>query len=124
MPISTRQELKVVNENNIVDKNSIIIRDYDLQFEDEKGQSVDEIRGFKYCSKSDLDNIKKEKGTKLVKKYYKLFWNDFSATFEGEVNQYWSNLIDYPIYFVTKGPLHSDIKHPSELDRVAFDVNK
>lgn len=124
LPISTRQELKIVNENNIIDKNSIIIRDYDLQFEDEKGQSVDEIRGFKYCSNSDLDNIKKEKGTKNVKKYYKLFWNDFRAKFEGEDNQYWSNLIDYPIYFVTKGPLHSDIKHPSELARVAFDVNK
>lgn len=122
LPISTRQELKIVN-NNRVGENSIIIRDYDLQFEDEKGQSVDEIRGYKYCSENDLDIIKREKGSRTAKKYYKLFWNDFTAKYEGDDNLYWSNLKNYPIYFVTKGPNNSEIKHPSELSKVAFDVN-
>lgn len=121
-PVSTRQELKIVNSEKIVDKNSIILRDYDLQFEDEKGQSVDEIRGYKYCTSSDLKSITKDKGDGIVKKHYSLFWNDFTNKYEGDDNQYWSHLNNYPIFFVTKGPNYADIKHPSELTEATFDI--
>lgn len=111
LPVTTRQELALINKPGFLKGNGLVMRDFDLQFEDEDGESVDEILGYKYCTASDLESIRK-RGTDAAA-HYKPHWNDLTTVFEGRENRYWSNIqgsIDrFPIYFATTGPLHSRV---------------
>lgn len=128
LPITTRQELKLVNdpERFKLPSNGIIIRDYDLQFEDENNNSVDEIRGFRYCEEDDF-----KQGSAfltLVGKYIKYYnkgegWNILFQKCNEKykvANNYWDGLINsgFPLYFITKGPKHSIIDHPERNQKV------
>lgn len=129
LPITTKQELENVNKPHFKlphdGMDGIIIRDYDLQFEDENQSSVDAIRGFRYCDYKDLEEgstfydqkkkyIKKDKKNPDKEKRYRQGWNDWTYIYEGDTNHYWDRLIEkgYPIYYVTKGPKSSKIIHP------------
>lgn len=123
LPITTRLELWLINSQNNL-KQGIIIRDYDLQFEDEDGCPVDAIRGYRYCKEAEL-----KEGSALwqqVKRFIKDFkvgWNDLTQKYLREPNVYWGNLISskLPIYFITKGPRHSIVAHPDECNKVNID---
>lgn len=129
LPITTKQELEKVNEPSFKlpqdGKAGIVIRDYDLQFEDENQSPVDAIRGFRYCDDIDLEkgaafyehykkyiNIDKKKSED--ERLYREGWNDWTNIFAGKPNPYWKRLVEnnYPIYFVTKGPKSSKVIHP------------
>ena len=119
LPVTTRKELALVNRPGFLKGKGVVVRDFDLQFEDEDGESVDEIRGYKYCTEADLA-VRRNRGGKAVS-HYKLHWNDFTSTFEGRENRYWSNVYSsgetFPIYFVTTGPHYSRVARPKEGDR-------
>ena len=119
LPITTRQELALLNRPGFLKGKGVILRDFDLQFEDEDGESVDEIRGYKYCTEADLDAIRKRGGKAASQ--YRLHWNDLTAAFEGRENRYWSHVYGnaaFPIYFATTGPHHSRVVAPREGERV------
>lgn len=131
LPITTSQELELVNKSIKINlaSNGIIIRDYDLQFEDEDSNSVDEIRGFRYCEKEDLkkDSAFALRAGKYLK-YYKQGWNILIEQINPKyqvTNKFWDELIrlKYPLYFITKGPKLSNIDHP-ERNRELFINNK
>lgn len=129
LPITTKQELENVNKPYFKlpqeGKDGIVIRDYDLQFEDENQSPVDAIRGFRYCDNKDLEIgaafyeqykkfINKDKDCPENEKRYHQGWNDWTCIYAGKTNPYWIRLVEkkYPIYFVTKGPKCSKIFHP------------
>ena len=119
LPVTTRQELALVNRPGFLKGRGVVLRDFDLQFEDEDGESVDEIRGYKYCTESDLE-ARRNRGGKAAA-HYKLHWNDFTKSFEGRENRYWSHVCScgetFPIYFVTTGPHYSRVDRPKEGSR-------
>ena len=116
LPITTRKELALINQPGFLKGKGMVLRDFDLQFEDEDGESVDEIRGYKYCKQEDLAALQARggKGAGL----YKLYWNDLTAKFEGRENRYWSHVYGhadkFPIYFATTGPHFSRVVPPKE----------
>ena len=129
LPITTKQELEKVNEPSFKlpqdGKAGIVIRDYDLQFEDENQSPVDAIRGFRYCDDIDLEKgaafyehykkyINIDKNKSEDERRYREGWNDWTSIFAGKPNPYWKRLVEnnYPIYFVTKGPKSSKVIHP------------
>ena len=114
LPVTTRQELARIDRPGFLKGKGVVLRDFDLQFEDEDGESVDEIRGYKYCTEEDLDAIRNRGGKAAA--HYKLHWNDFTARFEGRENRYWANVYgsDYPIYFATTGPHFSRVVPPTD----------
>ena len=127
-PVSTRVELEFVNKKSDDESplfhslqnrvEGIIVRDYDLQFEDEDQQPVDEIRGFRFCEEHDLKQdsaFSMQVGRKNLQ-FYKNGWNDLRDKYNGHVNKYWHSIKErFPMYFITKGPKHSDIIHPERL---------
>lgn len=133
-PVTTRQELEIVNSDEfklpLDSENGIIIRDFDLQFEDEDQSPVDAIRGFRYCDIDDLkegSSLEKQLGRKLKSLFlegnlYKKGWNILIEKFNTETNQYWKKLVHsgFPLYFITKGPKHSDIIHPKKGSKVGI----
>ena len=126
LPISTRQELEEVNSGKIKlptnSKDGIIIRDFDLQFEDEDQSPVDAIRGFRYCEAADLESgspFEKQIGKKNVENY-SVGWNILTEQYNGESNVYWKKLLlkGFPLFFITKGPKHSEVIHPQKSSSV------
>jgi len=113
-PVTTRRELERLGEPGFLRGRGVVVRDFDLQFEDEDGASVDEIRGYKYCTEADLEAIRAGKGKAAA--HYAAGWNDFTAGFEGRDNRYWREVrrleADFPVFFVTNGPRHSRIVRP------------
>lgn len=106
LPISSSQDLKDLNINFKFTTSTIIVRDYDLQFPDEdtvikdkkemggeplKINLVDYIRGAKFVSDLAKDNL------------YNNRW--IVLTSEDEKYNYWSLLLNYPIFFISKGGL-------------------
>lgn len=127
IPIASATELKILNkeicsiEKNSI-KNVIIIRDYDLQFEDE-GKNVDLVRGYKHCTKAE---IKERQSIEL--EYYDLGWTDMCKKhpLDDDDNFYWNNLVEYPTYFITKGPRNAKVELPlgNRKTRITGDKNK
>lgn len=122
LPITTRKELEEVNLGTFKlptkSENGIIIRDFDLQFEDEDQSPVDAIRGFRYCEAADLkpgSPFEKQIGKKNTR-YYSLGWNILTERYNGAPNDYWGKLLltKFPLYFITKGPKHSEVIHPQK----------
>ncbi len=123
LPITTKYELEIVNSENFkFAKKGIIIRDFDLQFEDEEQGSIDKIRGYRYCKAEDFEEgslfytqYKKFIGEKSARRSFYLGWNDLTHIHVRNYvqNNYWNKLIDsgYPLYFITKGPKYSKIIH-------------
>ncbi len=133
LPISMRKELELTNQlvaqNIIQSEYVIVVRDYDLQFEDEDERPVDEIRGYKYIGTQDeLDSIRLNKKGQIKpnKVGYKLYWNDFTSIFENRDNHYWSSLKQYPIYFVSKASKgsHIEIVHPNECSEASICIER
>lgn len=151
LPITTREELRITNAklNNCTSREGllcsehssrlfhsldghkpvegIIVRDYDLQFEDENQQPVDEIRGFRYCEAEDL--IKGSSFSDQVGKFlkdYHLGWNDLRINYNEKPNSYWHSLSQsgFPMYFITKGPRKSKMVHPEKSGTVCFSKDK
>ena len=102
LPISSSQDLKDVNLSEI--SPSIVVRDYDLQFPDENteikdekeigGESrninlVDFIRGAKFVSDLSENNL-------FNNRWYVL-------TSEDNKFNYWSSLLNHPVFFISKG---------------------
>ena len=123
LPITTRKELALINRPGFLKGKGLVLRDFDLQFEDEDGESVDEIRGYKYCTEADLEAMRNRGGK--AASHYKLHWNDFTSAFEGRENRYWSHLYasaaTYPIYFATTGPYHSRVVPPKGGDKTRIE---
>ena len=114
-PITTREELRIVNEWKFKDgEKGIIIRDFDLQFEDEDQVPVDKIRGFRYCEQDDFKSEIFKAQVGKFKDSYTVGWNDLRKTYNGDDNNYWKELtkLSFPQYFVSKGPKHSRIISP------------
>lgn len=135
-PITTRQELEFINKNkfalpesNYCEKNNepiapsgtVIIRDFDLQFEDEDQTSIDKIRGYRLCTKEDMDSSSTFSSNHNLM-YYHIGWNDLTKEYEGKENEYWVRLTagKYPVYFITKGPKNSKVVHPDNEKSVTF----
>lgn len=133
-PITTRRELEICNQNlfEIVPHdihssklNGIVIRDYDLQFEDEDGAKIDAIRGYRYCEQDEIKEGSsfKENEKKFFKDYH-IGWNYLMVKYHRNPNRYWSNIaIRLPLYFITKGPnpTISEVVHPSKCSNVEFE---
>lgn len=117
LPVSMRRELEEINNDDFLKGEGIVIRDYDLQFPDEDEMPVDEIRGYKFCTAKDIEDIKQK--NKKLGSLLQEGWNDFSEKYEGRDNKYWKIIkkheSSFPIYFVSKGPKHAKIEHPSNL---------
>lgn len=123
LPVTSATELKTINKDivslkmNSADsvKNVIIIRDYDLQFEDE-GKTVDLVRGYKHCTQKDINDyyISINDPDKHID-YYPIGWTSLlkSDPIDETDNYFWNNLIQYKTYFITKGPHFSVIVPPS-----------
>ena len=128
LPITTSQELEIVNDQKKfrLPNEGIVIRDYDLQFEDEDPNSVDEIRGYRFCDKSDFE--KDSAFSERIGKYlslYKIGWNILNKEYNPKYNipnKYWDRLMQsrYPLYFISKGPKHSIIDHPERSCKVSI----
>lgn len=135
-PITTRQELEFINKNEfslphtnysvnstdqISPSGTVIVRDFDLQFEDEDQISIDKIRGYRLCQDTDMKS-----GSAFSEKhtleYYHKGWNDLTEKYEGVVNDYWARIGTgrFPIYFITKGPKNSKVVHPDKMKSVTF----
>lgn len=131
LPITTRQELESVNSGEFKlpsdSKNGIIIRDFDLQFEDEDQSPVDAIRGFRFCEANELkkDSVFAKTVREHLSEYHE-GWNDLTNTYHKKNNTFWGNLVQYgfPLYFITKGPKHSDIVHPQKGSKVEIINNR
>lgn len=150
LPITTLQELEIVNsatfklphecpyeckwENDSCEEHCIIIRDFDLQFEDENQSSIDKIRGYRYCTANDLGKgaafyvqYKKFIGANNKRRSFYIGWNDLTHIHNRNFvkNDYWNRLtgMGYPIYFITKGPKYSKLIHSSngEKTRISED---
>lgn len=122
LPITTKQELEMVNSEKFkLPENGIVIRDFDLQFEDEDQSSIDAIRGYRYCKAKDL-----EKGSPFYVqnrkniKHYHQGWNDYP--YDKTKNCYWNRLvyIGYPLYFITKGPKYSKLIHSKKGEKTVI----
>lgn len=129
LPVTTRRELEIVNRdlNKLVAKHGIVLRDYDLQFEDEKGEAIDEIRGYRHCEDDEIKEgsiFAVEEG--IFFKCFKVGWNDLTETYHDNPNNYWSNIINrkLPIYFITKGPDKSEVVHPSKCNGVEYEEDE
>lgn len=148
LPITIRQELEIVNDNNFnlpnacpydckwknnyCEKHGIILRDFDLQFEDEDQAPVDAIRGFRFCEEEDLApgsffrSQVCDFGNQLCKdcenlnNCYRVGWNILTLVYNKEPNIFWNRLVTsgYPLYYITKGPKHSRIDHPERNQEV------
>lgn len=98
LPISSSQDLKRFKDSR---SPSVIIRDYDLQFPDEDVNKKETIRfGDDEVTINAVDYIR---GAKLINetsnkkiKLYKNRWHVLN-------DEYWSSLINKPIYFISKG---------------------
>ena len=116
LPVTTRQELALVNRPGFLKGKGLVLRDFDLQFEDEDGESVDEIRGYKFCTEADLAALRNRGGKAAA--HYKLYWNDLTTSFEGRENRYWSHIYGnddrFPVYFATTGPHFSRVAPPDK----------
>jgi len=128
LPITTKNELEIVNfEQFKLPKRGIIVRDFDLQFEDEDHGSIDAIRGYRYCEEKDL-----EEGSSFYahnKKYIKSYnqgWNDLTLIHNKVQNPYWSKLLKtgYPLYFITKGPKFSKLIHTKRGEKTIISDDK
>lgn len=107
LPVTSALELRQVNKQITEIKQTtkeevLIVRDYDLQFEDE-GEDVNKIRGYKYCTKEDLNE----------EYNYKVGWNDLQVVDGQESrNLYWNNLNDYQKIYISKGHENFTLKAP------------
>lgn len=128
--VTTRNELKIVNTTikQIAGEDGIVFRDYDLQFEDEDEEPIDEIRGYRFCEKGEM-----EEGSKFAKiedQYFEDFqkgWNDLTVIYHKAPNNYWSNIINHlPIFFITKGPKPdiSEVVHPDKCSKVEIEKDR
>lgn len=129
IPIMTATELKWINENknkefiNVgVDKKdpeTIVVRDYDLQFIDERKcltsnkpevktkkkdtveeiNEIDLVRGAKYCAAITKEEENKDEHTKIIVRKYE---DDF-VLIPIENNPYWKVFRETPTFFVSKG---------------------
>lgn len=125
-PVTSAGELKALNED-IVDnrkisrdsaKNIIILRDYDLQFEDEGG-IVDQVRGYKHCTKEEIAEYNKENNEENNEEnkganYYHEGWTNLleNKDIDDNANSFWNNLKQNETYFITKGPRFSKVIPP------------
>lgn len=121
-PVTSAGELKALNED-IVDnrkisrdsaKNIIILRDYDLQFEDEGG-IVDQVRGYKHCTKEEIAEYNKENNEENNgANYYHEGWTNLleNKDIDDNANSFWNNLKQNETYFITKGPRFSKVIPP------------
>lgn len=128
LPITTKNELEIVNfEQFKLPKDGIIIRDFDLQFEDEDQSSIDAIRGYRHCEAEDLENGSSfyAQNRKYIK-YYNQGWNDLTLSYNKKQNCYWSRLLKmgYPIYFITKGPKFSKLIHSKKCEKTIISDDK
>ena len=125
LPVTSRHELERLGPAGFLKGRGVVLRGFDLQFEDEGGEPVDEIRGFKYCGDSDMASIAASKGR--AASCYKRGWNDFRSSFEGRDNRYWKAFAgreaDFPVYFVTEAPRGSVISSPSGGSQVSVSQN-
>lgn len=117
LPITTKEELELVNSESFeLPQNGIIIRDFDLQFEDEDQKSIDAIRGYRLCDEADFEEGSFFRGKVEEEDIhnYKIGWNEFP--YNAKQNIIWNRLLDkqYPIYFITKGPRNSKLIHPNK----------
>lgn len=118
-PVTSAAELKAINEDILSMekhsvKNVIILRDYDLQFEDE-GKIVDLVRGYKHCTIADIDDYYKSIGdTDRATSYYPRGWTELLSEdpIDENPNYFWNNLKDYKTYYITKGPHFSEVIPP------------
>lgn len=132
-PITSAAELKAINKDILsIEKHSvknvIILRDYDLQFEDE-GKIVDLVRGYKHCSQADIDDYYKSIGdTNRETSYYPRGWTELLSEdpIDENENYFWNNLKDYKTYYITKGPHFSKVIPPlsDKQSRISDDRTK
>lgn len=120
--VTSAAELKAINKDIADDsaigreskKNVIILRDYDLQFEDE-GKIVDLVRGYKHCTDEEIEDYYKSiDDCDRVTDYYPSGWIDLLERDEIDEknNHFWNNLKKYETYFITKGPRFSEVIPP------------
>lgn len=108
LPISSAQDLKDFN-SYLKDCNlkfpPVVVRDYDLQFADEKTDDkheetidgvkvkinvIDDIRGVKFFDSSDC-------------RLYQGRWHVLTYDSKKKDYDYWSSFLEYPVYFISKG---------------------
>ena len=111
LPISSAQDLRDYNLYLEDDKlkgilsPSIVVRDYDLQFADEKTEDkheeiidgckveinvIDDIRGVKFFDSPDC-------------RLYQGRWHVLKYNDSEEKYDYWSSFLEHPVYFISKG---------------------
>lgn len=117
LPVVTAKELTFFNDEEFSKKHkspSIIVRDYDLQFPDTEGKSVeiiidggkykinevDYIRGVKFW---DAEEGKESSCPNSYKNKWFVPHEELSDPKEKDNYRYWSNLCKVPIYFISKG---------------------
>lgn len=126
IPVSTARELKWVNSMSDKLKPSLILRDYDLQFPDIDEQpsggeyllddkdggkkhsvlifEIDKIRGAKFFDTASYISNGSESDCEKKEKIPKKYLNKWAVIKDN--NEYWSNLKEIPVYYVSKGGEH------------------
>ena len=108
-PVMSASELKDFNENFQKESGlKIVVRDYDLQFPDERRKELEIIS--KGYDKNQVDYIR---GAKYDEK--KKEWTVLENL---KINHFWNNLSEVPRFFISKGVEHIKIiKNDDEYDR-------
>lgn len=107
-PVMSASELKDFNENYQKESGlRIIVRDYDLQFPDERRKELEVSN--KGNDKNQVDYIRGAKYNEKAKEWMAL---------EKDINHFWNNLSEVPRFFISKGVEHIKIiKNDDEYDR-------
>lgn len=89
-----------------------------MQFEDEGG-IVDQVRGYKHCTKEEIAEYNKENNEENNEEnnganYYHEGWTNLleNKDIDDNANSFWNNLKQNETYFITKGPRFSKVIPP------------